>query len=457
MTFRIKLLLVIFGVFCGFVAMEVILFCCSFPLASFCKNCPIERGQEHSVQVLCLGDSFTYGIGAGSNQSYPEQLKQILKTKIQRDIIVINGGMPSANSTIILEKLKSFLKYVKPDIIIITAGRNDIWNYKHLNQSLNWKVRLNAFFSQSRVYNLFSIIQINLENVFNEIKLKQFGGEKNNYALRKNFDAKILAKANALRDAKLFDQAMVIYKQLIKKYPDNAEILLEMGRCYKLNGQDAKAVAILKIALLADAKNPDILKELEAVLLKNKALKYKMEFFNKLFILLPENEEIKRQVINADIQLADSYYQQGDNDKALVYYNKAIALEPYNEKIYNRVFYNIAMESEHNQPGFVDNHQKGIGQIVWQITYDNIVKIAEICKQKGIKLILSGYPEEIYDPVNTAAKDYNIIFVDQRKDFADKQAMGQRNKYLIQDGHCTQLGYRIMAENISAVIVNLLK
>ncbi|MFH1063308.1 MAG: GDSL-type esterase/lipase family protein [Candidatus Omnitrophota bacterium] len=457
MPVKKKLLLVTFGVLSALLVMEVILFCFSFWAPHLSENPIIKQGQEKALKVLCLGDSFTYGIGAEFNQSYPAQLEQILQRGINKEVMVINGGISSANSAIVLEKMKTFLKYIEPDIIIVTTGKNDIWNYKQLKHYGDWKVQVKAFFSQSRVYNLLFIAQINIKNTIRGIKLKQQSKRKKDSKGSSNFDEEGLDKANDLRSAKLFDSAISMYKQILKKYPTNVAVLLEMGRCYRLDGQDNQAVTMLRRALILDESNQDILNELIAIFVNKKSLKQKKEFFYKLSLLLPENKEIKKQLISANMQLADMYYKSGDNYNAIVYYNKAICLDPYNAQIYNRVYYNKAIGLEHKQDILTATGIKWQGQTIWQITFDNISQIAEICKRKGIVLIFSGYPEEMYDPVNTAARKYDVILVDHRKLFAGKKAMGQRSKYFVSDGHCTRYGYQLMAENIATQILKYLE
>ena len=455
MSLKQKVFLLIFGVLGAIIIAEIVLFCFGFFASSCSESLFFGKQQKEGIEVLCLGDSFTYGNGAGFSHSYPAQLEYILKGYGLEDINVFNGGMSGANSAIILAKLKLFLKYIEPDIIVVTAGRNDVWNYKQVNRFYNWQVGLKAFFSHSRLYNLLIISHINIRSIFDKRNSNNFEKEKRNNLESSQLALELLGKVNKLRSAGFLDQAIDQYSRIAKIYPNNISVLLEMARGYKLNKQYDEAVLILKKALFLDENNIDVMNELEDTFIGHKTLKQQNAFFYELIIFFPKNKKIKNRFMNGLIKLANEYYQKGETDKASVYYNQAIRLAPHNAKAYNNLFSNKVFESQEYQIKL--DQSKSQGQFVWEITFDNLAEIADICNEREIPLILSGYPEEVYDAVITVAKYYKIIFVDQRDAFAGKRSLAVRNKYFIDDGHCTKQGYRIMAETLADKIIEVLK
>lgn len=64
----------------------------------------IVNGRE---VILCLGDSFTFGIGAEKGFSYPDQLSRILEARQCGRYKVINSGIPGSNSSMIAKSFKS--------------------------------------------------------------------------------------------------------------------------------------------------------------------------------------------------------------------------------------------------------------------------------------------------------------------------------------------------------------
>ncbi|MBZ0273167.1 hypothetical protein K8I61_14105 [bacterium] len=86
------------------------------------------------ILVACFGDSHTYGMGASEGESYPEQLERLLAGEFADiDVQVVNEGEPGANSSLALQTVRRFLwkSRVTPDVLIYSAGRNNVWNIQH--------------------------------------------------------------------------------------------------------------------------------------------------------------------------------------------------------------------------------------------------------------------------------------------------------------------------------------
>src|SRR5687768_1207703 len=93
-----------------------------------------ERAQSFTGRrVLCVGDSYTYGIGAKSRKgSYPARLEEHLQAAGGPDPwIVVNEGWPSRNSQELNDLLPSLLPKYKPDWVIVLIGINDRWTVAH--------------------------------------------------------------------------------------------------------------------------------------------------------------------------------------------------------------------------------------------------------------------------------------------------------------------------------------
>jgi lysophospholipase L1-like esterase len=90
--------------------------------------------QEQSVHgspcaVLCVGDSFTYGLGATKPEhAYPAQLEQLLKSEpLDGAWRVCNGGWPGRNTRNLLEELPRQIEENHPRFVAVLVGINDIW------------------------------------------------------------------------------------------------------------------------------------------------------------------------------------------------------------------------------------------------------------------------------------------------------------------------------------------
>jgi len=77
------------------------------------------------IRVACFGGSSTWGSGANNHETWPAFLQKNLDNLYQNRFEVINAGMGSFNSKLILTMFEhEFINY-KPDIIFIYSGFND--------------------------------------------------------------------------------------------------------------------------------------------------------------------------------------------------------------------------------------------------------------------------------------------------------------------------------------------
>ena len=72
--------------------------------------------------IICFGDSLTYGTGAARNKSYPAQLSEMTGQPI------INAGIPGNTTADGLERLEADVLERSPRIVLVTLGGNDLKN-----------------------------------------------------------------------------------------------------------------------------------------------------------------------------------------------------------------------------------------------------------------------------------------------------------------------------------------
>lgn len=87
-----------------------------------------NRGVRDTPHVLCIGDSFTYGVGASSSEyAYPGSLAVSLKES-GIDIPVINGGWPGRTSSDLVEHFGNQID-TNTKVLCILVGTNDSWRH----------------------------------------------------------------------------------------------------------------------------------------------------------------------------------------------------------------------------------------------------------------------------------------------------------------------------------------
>jgi len=82
----------------------------------------ITNSKPSGENIICFGDSLTYGTGASSGMDYPTQLSKMIGKPI------INAGIPGNTTSDGLQRLKDDVLSQSPKIVMITLGGNDLKN-----------------------------------------------------------------------------------------------------------------------------------------------------------------------------------------------------------------------------------------------------------------------------------------------------------------------------------------
>jgi len=86
---------------------------------SGCAKRQIKNIDSKGTNIICFGDSITFGHGADSGESYPSRLGEM--TNLQ----VINSGVDSDTSTDALQRIDSDVLEKDGRLVIIEFGGND--------------------------------------------------------------------------------------------------------------------------------------------------------------------------------------------------------------------------------------------------------------------------------------------------------------------------------------------
>ena len=79
---------------------------------------PTPTGEN----IICFGDSLTFGTGAAENMDYPFQLSRMISKPI------INAGVPGDTTAMAMARLEEDVLSKSPRMVLITLGGNDLKN-----------------------------------------------------------------------------------------------------------------------------------------------------------------------------------------------------------------------------------------------------------------------------------------------------------------------------------------
>ena len=167
---------------CILISTEVILRIASH---FYSRTPELNEFRDRTFNILCFGDSFTYGWGVEPQNTYPAQLEKMLNESNldNKRFKVFNLGIPGSNSSQILKYFKQILeKYKKPDLVIVLTGANDSWNfadsniYKFIKKGSPQRrsTRLKIILSKLRIYKMLKLISLNIKGRPSESDLDCF-------------------------------------------------------------------------------------------------------------------------------------------------------------------------------------------------------------------------------------------------------------------------------------------
>jgi acyl-CoA thioesterase I len=85
-------------------------------------SAPVKNSRPAGENIICFGDSLTYGTGASQGMDYPSQLSRLIGRP------VINAGIPGDTTATALARLDRDVLGLSPRIVLITLGGNDMKN-----------------------------------------------------------------------------------------------------------------------------------------------------------------------------------------------------------------------------------------------------------------------------------------------------------------------------------------
>jgi tetratricopeptide (TPR) repeat protein len=507
-SFRVKISLILFGLFMFLILLEA-----GLRLGGFMARSVQEYRNKQSLKhkgayrIMCVGESTT------ANQ-YPSFLKEILNqryTGIQ--FSVIDQGVNGTNSTVILFRLESNLDQYHPDMVVAMMGSNDrsMLYYKDIPEA---QTRL---FYYCKTYRLIRLLWLHI--------LAKVGGEdslKKAVTLNPQSDYTYVELGRCYRDQGKLSQAEDAFKKAITLNPQSDRAYFELGQLYRNQGKLSQAEDALKKSLTLNPQNTDAYAGLGWFYRMQDKISQAEDAFKKAVALNPENShayaelgwfyqdqgkkpsqaedafkkaiELNPQNDHAYTGLGRLYRDQGKLSQAEDALKKALALNPKNSRAYaelgglyrnqgklsqvedlftqtitlnprnDRVCGVLSvLYEEMGKPELAKEYTQKVNKLrslyCDPLTVKNYRTLKEILDRKGIRLVCVQYPMRSIEPLRRIFEGdgKGVIFVDNEKVFRDAVKKDGYTTYFVDMfggdfGHCTDKGNRLLAENIANII-----
>jgi len=474
-SLRYKFLLSLTSIFIFFILLEIGLRLGGWGYIFFRKpHSNLKKLQQgDKVIILCVGDSYTFGIGVPYQYSYPQQLKRLLNQNLsEKRFYVYNLGRPQANCPRVLEILRKNINRYHPDLVIVLCGANDWvnWSGKEISLLPLSLTLLDARLSRLRTYMLFKIAFINLKSRF----------YKNNKIFKNRSDSVdifIDVFGNFIFES-CEDKQIWRILQKVRKFIITGESKLGLEEFKKVIARDKSKKRALYYVYLGGLLMYCVNEYDLAVEQFKKALKitpnsacahYGLIFFyqyqKRYDLMLKEIRKFYSTMGEDDIWWSNK--EMGQLSIGLIidclkwlYENGQISKKQFYTEIGN-LRETIKKKFKRKKAKTFDRLCRLImnKQIVYALIEKDLFRIMQLLKENGISLVLQTYPGTDQSDetvvIRRFAQEFHIPLVDNKKIFPHKLKTYRWEELFLADGHCTALGNKIIAENVYNVLTKI--
>jgi len=402
------------------------------------------KGKNEPV-ILCLGDSFTFGLGTDYWHSYPRQLEGILNEKFpEKTFKIYNLGIPGSNSSQLLSNLQYYIDKYNPNLLIVMTGRNDIWNFTDVRYP-SLSNNIDSGLECLRLYKLVKIFGTNLRERIEKIRKKSAitKAQLKFFSPRENLNTN--QKRNAVPEADQLvmeghdfalggrdDLAQECFLRALQLDPQSAGANRQLGTIYRQQAKYELAEKCLTEALAQEGHCEDLSVYLELGMVHRLQSKYELA-----------RNELKQAMMDPRcISLAFNELWQAYQESDVFYRD----VRKFREGITDSNIIDeldMLLRLRKNQ------------EAALAITRRNLIKINELCKKNDVRLVFQTYPtlNTIAENIRKVAEKYRVPLADNYLIFQRDLVGRDKKEFFVADDHCNAQGYGIVAENICETLI----
>lgn len=345
-------------------------------------------------RVLCVGDSFVYGLGSEDDRGMCEYLQVLLDERWGPGVASVhNQGIPGINSSQAHDELVGWLEAVHPQVLVLLVGHNNSWNFNdlHLDQVVGGQgLGVARAMGRLRLVRLLRLV-----TRYDERQDRPLAEAEDDPELRAWSKT-----ARKVTKEQWSGQEIQFLRDRLREHPGDVYSMLRLALALDGTGQPAEAVVWRQWAQEVD---PQAVARLQA-----------------------------------DQKRIEAFHQeragQGQDDHLVEHPSADAALYR-------------AITLGGSEDGLVDQQRL----ILDAVLRSDLAQMAATAQQQGAAVLISGYPQPkgANEALEQTARELGLGYVDQQAGFAERLAgQDDLSPWFVLDGHCTSAGYRIMAENL---------
>lgn len=352
-------------------------------------------------RVLCVGDSFVYGLGSEDGRGMCEHLQELLDQRWGPGVASVhNEGVPGFNSSQVADRFDGWLERYDPQAVVLLVGHNNGWNFNDLHLGL---VDGGAELWLAR--SLGGLRLVRLQRLVTRYA-DDGGAGSGSQTLEPELEAWSKVAREASKKQKSSQQIQELEARL-EAHPEDVFSMMRLALALDASGRDGDALAWRERARITDA----------AAVGRLEAAQYRVERFHQ--------EQSHR---GEDLHLRED----PSADAAL--------------------FRSLSADTP---PDALVDEQRRVLDAVLRADLEQMVASA---RERGAAVVVSSYPQPKHADgvLARTAAELDLVFVDQQTGFEKRlTAQDDQSPWFVLDGHCTSAGYRIMAENLAPAVLAL--
>lgn len=464
-TLRTKIALIIFGLFLFLILLEAGLRLGGFIILSLQEYRNLQSiKQKGTYTIICVGESTTQ-----------EQYPSYLEGNLNRSIIgprfsVINKGLRGTDTSVIVNNMEEYLAVYKPNMVVAMMGVNDGTEYAPLKaENLSMVIRC---VRSLRTYKLARLLWLHIMTKFEKVRSVIYRAitftqsecqSKNLSSAEADHKVRIDPKSKGscfyfelgwlyIKQNKL-SIAEGVFRKGIEINPNDSRCYMGLGRLYKMQNRPDLAEESLKNGIAVEPNNYSCYSELGHFYAELDKLSLAEELFRKGIAVNSKDSSLYGELVWV-------YLRQGKFSLAEEIAKKATEINPKDARLYGLCA--SVYEEKHQWDLASEYYSKANGLRIKEcnsVTVNNYRKLKEILYKRGVRLVCVQYPMRSVDSLIKifGVDSYDIVFVDNERIFKEAvQKEGYatyfRDMFAGDFGHCTDKGYRLLAENITKAI-----
>jgi lysophospholipase L1-like esterase len=436
--------------------------------------------------VLCVGDSYTFGSGSSSPQmAYPRQLEKLLReaSRESADWRVVNAGWPGRNSTELLQSLPGLLARSHPRYVCILVGLNNRWSRIEPESAAPWDGQDpdggERFVWRWRTARL---LRIAVDAIRTREQPKSVDSVSSGNAVspvaatRSLYGPAPLPELVRVRELLAFPDSAGSARSLalaarsrVRELGDAARAALLAHLLFRL-GLRREAVEEAEHALRTQGETPELCQAIISPLARLGRTEEALHYAHRAVLLAPNDPESHRGLALASRlagnttetvrALARGYALDGDDE----YLERQLRRRQFSQLLtaeqVDVLLQDLPLERSRRE-AFLALYRRSREAVDLTIRLEaDLLAACELVRRAGaIPLLLtyplSGVALSAVETLTGVAQMEDVPLVRMMPAFARALATHDPEALFVPDGHCTDLGYYLMAREVATTILEL--